>query len=75
MIKTGVEEGSIECLKKGSVKIINRMGYIPSMIIDSHFVNRGRFGRLAEAVARFPQLIGVGLAEDTGLVIKNEEFI
>ena len=65
---------SIECLTKGSVKMRNGMGYIPSMIIDSHFVNRGRFGRLAEAVARFPQLIGVGLAEDTGLVIKNEEF-
>ena len=65
---------SIECLTKGSVKMRNGMGYIPSMIIDSHFVNRGRFGRLAEAVARFPQLIGVGLAEDTGLVIKNEEL-
>ena len=32
------------------------------------------YGRLAEAVAKFPNLIGVGLAEDTGLVIKNKEF-
>ncbi len=65
---------SIECLVKGSVKMREGMNYIPDMIIDSHFVNRGRFGRLAEAVARFPELIGIGLAEDTGLIIKNNEF-
>ena len=65
---------SIECLVKGSVKMREGMNYIPDMIIDSHFVNRGRFGRLAEAVARFPNLIGIGLAEDTGLIIKNNEF-
>ena len=63
---------SIECLTKGSVKMRNGM-VIFLVDYDSHFVNRGRFGRLA-AVARFPQLIGVGLAEDTGLIIKNEEF-
>ena len=65
---------SIECLVKGSVKMREGMNYIPDMIIDSHFVNRGRFGRLAEAVARFPEHIGIGLAEDTGLIIKNNEF-
>ena len=65
---------SIECLVKGSVKMREGMNYIPDMIIDSHFVNRGRFGRLAEAVARFPELIGIGLAEDTGLIIKNNQF-
>ena len=47
------------------------MGFIPELVIDSHFIRRGRFGRLAEAVAKFPNLIGVGLAEDTGLVIKE----
>jgi cyanophycinase len=47
------------------------MNFISNLIIDSHFIRRGRFGRLAEAVAKFPKLLGVGLAEDTGLVIKN----
>lgn len=65
---------SIECLLKGAVKMREGMGYIEDMIIDSHFINRGRFGRLAEAVAKFPNLIGVGLGEDTGLVIKDKEF-
>ena len=47
------------------------MGFISNLIIDSHFIRRGRFGRLAEAVAKYPDMMGIGLAEDTGLVIKN----
>ena len=68
MIKGGK---STEALFKGAVKTGRGMGYIPDLIIDSHFIQRGRFGRVMEAVARFPQLLGVGLAEDTGLVIKQ----
>ena len=68
MIKGGK---STEALFKGAVKTGKGMGYIPDLIIDSHFIQRGRFGRLMEAVARFPHLLGVGLAEDTGIVIKH----
>jgi cyanophycinase len=64
-----------ESLYRGSVKFKKGMGFIPELIIDSHFIKRGRFGRLAEAVAAFPKLIGVGLSEDTGIVIKNGHFI
>ncbi len=60
-----------EAFIKGAVGMGKGMGFIPNLIIDSHFIRRGRFGRLAEAVARFPKLIGIGLAEDTGLVIKK----
>ncbi|MEH6406410.1 MAG: cyanophycinase [Leeuwenhoekiella sp.] len=60
-----------EAFIKGAVGMKTGMGFIKSIIIDSHFIRRGRFGRLAEAVAKFPNLIGIGLAEDTGLVIKN----
>lgn len=62
---------SREAFVKGAVKMDKGMGFLPDLVIDSHFIRRGRFGRLAEAVAKFPKLIGVGLAEDTGLVIKN----
>lgn len=47
------------------------MSYLDQVIIDTHFIQRGRFGRLAEAVARFPNQLGIGLAEDTGLIIKK----
>lgn len=63
--------GVQEAFTKGAVTMGKGMGFIPNFIIDSHFIRRGRFGRLAEAVARFPLRIGIGLAEDTGLVIKN----
>ncbi len=62
---------STEALQKGSVRMMKGLNLIPDLIIDSHFIQRGRFGRLAEAVARFPHLMGIGLAEDTGLILKN----
>ena len=62
---------STESFIKGAVKMDNGMGFISNLIIDSHFIRRGRFGRLAEAVAKYPNMMGIGLAEDTGLVIKN----
>lgn len=61
-------------LFKGAVKMRKGMSFNSNLIIDSHFIKRGRFGRLTEAVATFPDLIGVGLAEDTGIVIRDGIF-
>lgn len=66
---------STEAFIKGAVGMGAGMNFIPDLIIDSHFIRRGRFGRLAEAVATHPKLIGIGLAEDTGLVIKDCEEV
>ena len=60
-----------ESFIKGAVNMYNGLGLIPELIIDTHFIKRGRFGRQSEAVAKFPNLIGIGLAEDTGMIIKN----
>ena len=62
---------SKDSMVKGAVGMGEGMDFIPKLIIDSHFIQRGRFGRLAEAVAKFPKLLGIGLAEDTGVVIKK----
>ena len=62
---------SKEALYKGAVIMNQGMGFIPELIIDTHFIKRGRFGRMAEAVAMFPNLIGLGLSEDTGVIIKH----
>jgi cyanophycinase len=62
---------STEAMLKGAVILKKGLSLIPELIIDTHFIRRGRFGRLAEAVATFPDLLGIGLAEDTGLVIKG----
>ena len=72
MSKEMITGGNItEVIAKGSTRFGTGMGFIPELIIDTHFVKRGRFGRIAEAVAAFPNLIGLGLAEDTGMVIKD----
>lgn len=62
---------STEAFVKGAVGMREGLGLIPKLTIDTHFIQRGRFGRLAEAVAKHPKLYGIGLAEDTGLIIKN----
>ena len=54
---------------KGEVKITTGLGFMDDVIIDSHFEKRGRFGRLAQAVAGNPSCIGIGLGEDTGMLI------
>ncbi len=42
------------------------------MIIDTHFVQRGRIGRLFQAVVNNPRTLGIGLGEDTGLFIQDD---
>ncbi len=60
---------SNEALIKGEVQITAGLGFIDSVIIDTHFVQRGRIGRLMYAVASNPGLLGIGLGEDAGLLI------
>jgi len=64
---------STKAFKKGAVIMNKGLNLIPEVIIDTHFIQRGRFGRISEAVAKFPNLIGIGLAEDTGMIIKKGE--
>ncbi len=72
MSNTMIYQGSsTESLLKGEVKITTGLGFLQNVIIDSHFVKRGRFGRLAQAVAGNPGCIGIGLGEDTGVLVTN----
>ncbi len=72
MSNTMIYQGSSTgALLKGEVKITTGLALIKDVIIDSHFVTRGRFGRLAQAVAGNPGCIGIGLGEDTGVLIKE----
>jgi cyanophycinase len=62
---------SQEALLKGEVKITSGLGLIDDVVIDTHFVQRGRIGRLFQAVVGNPKVLGIGLGEDTGLLILN----
>jgi cyanophycinase len=56
---------------KGEVKTTRGLGFMNNVIFDSHFEKRGRFGRLAQVVASNPHCIGIGLGEDTGMIISQ----
>ena len=47
-------------------------GLLPGTIIDQHFSQRGRFERLAHAVERFPDRVGIGIDEATGILLNRE---
>lgn len=60
---------SSEALLKGEVKITSGLGFIDRVVIDTHFVQRGRIGRLFHVAVSNPMTLGIGLGEDTGLLI------
>lgn len=62
---------SAYAMLKGAVKMMPGLGFLENVIFDSHFIKRGRFGRLTEAVSLHPKLLGVGLGEDTGIIVTN----
>ena len=75
MSDTMIYEGSShEAMRKGEVKFSSGFGLLDNVIIDTHFVKRGRFGRLFQAVTSNPSTLGIGLGEDTSLFIKQGDI-
>ena len=66
------EGGVHESILKDDLKITSGFGMLQNCIVDTHFIKRGRFGRLAHAVTMNPGVLGIGLGEDTALLIKHE---
>jgi cyanophycinase len=46
------------------------LGLLPDVIVDQHFAQRNRYGRLLSLVARSPRLLGLGVDEDTAAVVR-----
>ncbi|HEX8523165.1 MAG TPA: cyanophycinase [Tepidisphaeraceae bacterium] len=47
------------------------LGFIDNVVIDSHFAERGRMGRLLGAVAQNPRNLGLGIDENTAIVVEQ----
>jgi cyanophycinase len=56
----------------GDIKMAPGLGLINGVIIDQHFAERGRMGRLLKAVAQNPRELGIGIDEDTAIVVENQ---
>lgn len=68
MIYAGSKEDQ---LIVGNVKITTGLEFLKDVCIDTHFVDRGRFVRMAQVVATNPTNIGFGIEEDTALIVRK----
>jgi cyanophycinase len=70
-----ISGSSQDAMIKGELELTNGLDLINSVFIDTHFTQRGRFGRLIQTVTCNPGVLGLGLGEDTAVVIyKGDEL-
>ncbi len=58
--------------RKGGTEMTKGLGLITDMIFDTHFTQRSRISRLVNAVSTNPAILGLGIGENTGLIIQDE---
>lgn len=58
----------------GDLRVAAGLGVLRDAVIDQHFAERGRFGRLLGAVAHSPRVLGIGIDEDTAIVVRDGGF-
>lgn len=54
----------------GRIEVTPGLNLLPGILIDQHFAERGRYPRLMHAMLARPELLGIGLSEETGLIIR-----
>jgi cyanophycinase len=60
---------------KNSVRLSPGLGFLRNIIIDQHFTERGRISRLITAVSYNPYNIGIGIDENTAIILNNEGIL
>ena len=68
-----VKGPSAESYRLGELHMAPGLGLMRDVIIDQHFAERGRYGRLLGAVAHNPRLLGIGLDEDTAMLVEGDQ--
>jgi cyanophycinase len=57
------------------IEMMEGMGFLPGVVIDQHFLQRGRIGRLLSALLSQPSTLGIGIDENTAIVVENNQFV
>lgn len=70
MITSGPDD---EAPKKCTVKMAPGLGLISGVVIDQHFAQRGRLGRLLASVSQNPNVLGIGIDEDTAIIVHSDK--
>jgi len=68
MVEGGEEESHVI---GGAMRMAPGLGLMGGVIIDQHFTERGRLGRLMGAVAQNPKNLGIGIDEQTAIVVER----
>lgn len=50
------------------------MGFLPGIVVDQHFAQRGRLGRLISALLQQPAVLGIGIDENTAVIVSGDRF-
>ena len=66
---------SAESPNRALVDMSQGLGIIPDVLVDQHFHNRNRVARLLSAIAGHPQLLGIGIDEDTCAMFENDDMM
>jgi cyanophycinase len=61
--------------RKCTLKMSPGLGLIKGVIIDQHFAQRGRMGRLLAGIAQNPEVLGIGIDENTGVVVNQSGIV
>ena len=56
----------------GALKLAPGLGFIRGIIVDQHFAERGRIGRLLGAVTQNPRILGIGIDENTAVIVERD---
>lgn len=70
MIVGGTSDASF---RMNALDMAPGLGFLPHSVVDTHFAERGRIGRLMGAVAQNPRTLGLGIDEDTAIVVEGEQ--
>jgi cyanophycinase len=65
---------SDESAENSTLLMAPGLGLLPGVVIDSHFAQRGRIGRLLGAVAHNPKNLGIGIDENTAIVVEHGRY-
>ena len=61
-----------ESPRKCTLKMAPGLGLIEGVMIDQHFAQRGRIGRLLTGIAQNPEVLGIGIDEDTAILVSDK---
>lgn len=72
MIITGEDD---ESPRKCTLKMSPGLGLMRNIIVDQHFAQRGRIGRLLTGIAQNPEVLGIGIDEDTAIIVSDDGIV